>query len=62
MGKIVFDITRKSLEEVGVDPDYILMRISLMYPTDVQPLWVRGFLSLQPEKPHPAPLPPVVPV
>lgn len=50
MEKIKMDITRKTLEEVGISPDYIVHCIAMMNPVDVKPEYIKGYLLLHPER------------
>lgn len=50
MDKLVMDITRQTLQEVGVDPDYIVRCIAMMHPLDVKPTYVKGYRALLPEQ------------
>lgn len=48
MEKITLDITRKTLEELGVQPDYIVQQLGMMNPLDMKPEYIKAFLCLQP--------------
>lgn len=50
MDKITMDITRTTLQEVGVRPDYIVNCIAMMNPIDVKPEYVKAYLLLHPER------------
>lgn len=47
------DITRESLTDVGVDPDFIVDRIRLMQASSVKPEYVRGYFCLLPAQSEP---------
>lgn len=47
------DITRETLSDVGVDPDFIIDRIRAMNAIDVKPEYVKGYFCLLPVQPEP---------
>lgn len=44
--RIVFDVTRETLLEVGVSPDLIVKKISEMDAKEVKPVYIRAYLIL----------------
>lgn len=44
--KIVFDVTRDTLSELGINPDHIIEKIAKMDARDVKPVYVKGYITL----------------
>lgn len=44
--RIVFDVTRDTLSELGINPDLTIEKIAEMDAKDVKPVYVKGYLTL----------------
>ncbi|WP_339259522.1 hypothetical protein MKZ12_07070 [Paenibacillus sp. FSL R5-0713] len=44
--RMIFDITKGSLLELGVNPDIIVEKIAKMDAREVKPVYVKGYLTL----------------